>query len=108
MTVASEPAASDVDRVTEGTECRLVERLALGRMDMDCRRNVLKPRAHLERQREASGKLGDAGAHALDAECQMSVASGDDADEARVASEGQRSAVGLQRENRRRNSVPCR
>ena len=58
-----------------------LEAFALGRVRMDGCGDVFEPRAHLDRQAEDRRQFGDAGADCLDAEQQMIVGAGDDADE---------------------------
>jgi hypothetical protein len=49
---AHESHDSDVQRVTERAQCGFEERLALGRMGVDCAGDILQPSAHFQRQAE--------------------------------------------------------
>src|SRR3989338_348402 len=85
--------SAEMDRHPQRPEARLLERLAQRWMRVDRAGDVLQSRPHLDRQREARRKLGYAGADRLDAEYEMIVGAGDDADEAILALAGHRPAV---------------
>src|SRR5688500_16634548 len=71
-----------MDWMAQSRERGLPKAFALGWVGMNCRGDVLKPRAHLERQTEPGRQFRNAGSNTLDAEQQMIVGSGDDADKA--------------------------
>ena len=65
---------------------------------MDCAGDVFQPGAHLQREREAGGKLRDTSANRLDPEHDMVVSAGDDTHKACLGGKRHRAPVGGERE----------
>lgn len=80
--------------MSKGEEGSFPDTFAERRVDMNRRRDVLEPRAHLQRQREPRRKLGYALADGLQAEHEMIVRPRDDAHEAILCLERHGAAIG--------------
>ena len=89
-----------MQRFAQSPQTGLVEGLTQGRMGVDCAADILKPRPHLEREREARSELRHARADGSDTQHQVIVGARGHAHEAVLVGQGERAAVGLEGELR--------
>lgn len=79
---------------SQALECCFLEGFALRRVRVDRTCNVLKTRAHLDRQPESGSKFGYAMPHSLNTKDPMVVGPGDDPHESILAELRHGAAVG--------------
>ena len=80
--------------MAQGLERGLDKGLALRRMGMDSRGDILEPSAHLKRQAERGRQFRDAGAHGVKAEEEMIIGPRHNADKATLVFKRHGTAIG--------------
>ncbi len=89
-----------MDWMAQCFESGLQKSLALSGVDMNCRRDILQPRAHFKGQAKTRRQLGDARANAVNPEQKMAAGAGGDADKACFVLERHGPAVGTEWKDR--------